>query len=117
MEGLSIDPLDQDLQKALVEVKQHLVDSRPSSPAPPQAAAPSSKRYPTLLAIFLLKRILSQYPSLSPTQCNAFMLKPIQPSSYFECRCYKTYLQILEVICCQGMSKSNYPQQRFISVM
>lgn len=51
MEGLSLKPFNEDLQKALLEVKQHLAGSRSNSPAPPQQTSlTSSKRYSSLPA-------------------------------------------------------------------
>ena len=39
LEGLSVDPLNTDLQNGLKNVRQHLSGSRPSSPAPASAGA------------------------------------------------------------------------------
>ena len=47
MAGLSVVPFHEDLHKALQEAQTHLVDSRPTSPAPqlPSSSGTSSKRW------------------------------------------------------------------------
>ena len=52
LEGLSIDPSDEDLQKGLKAVQQHLASSRPGTPTPGSATQP--KRYIFGLLCWLL---------------------------------------------------------------